>query len=252
MTHGGTGNRKSEVEDAMCEQRLHMRYKEQHHRSCCRGAIHRYPMSIAVSVVESIMAARCHWVSQRDCRTQQGSGSDRRGQQASILMQTGNKGRQQQMAASSSAFQIPYTSQDFPAGAVAGRAELKADWSDLLWSALTVGRPNTAYVLGHGDASYHEALFRLSLVRMALEERPFCAGLYRTEAFRALDPTEKGAVSYFLGWPFASSSRTGCFVQRGFSISTFSGNSWIPSFWEAGRDRIWWGRSKPGVARLRV
>ena len=103
------------------------------------------------------------------------------------------------MAASASAFQIPYTSQGFPAGAVAGRAELKADWSDLLWSALTVGRPNTAYVLGHGDASYHEALFRLSLVRMALEERPFCAGLYRTEAFRALDPTEKGAVSYFLG-----------------------------------------------------
>ena len=103
------------------------------------------------------------------------------------------------MSASVGAFQIPYPSQDFPAGTVAGGATLKADWSDLLWSALTVGRPNTAYVFRHGDASYHEALFRLSLVRMALEERPFSAGLHRTEAFRALDPTEKGAVSYFLG-----------------------------------------------------
>lgn len=96
-------------------------------------------------------------------------------------------------------FQIPYTSQDFPTGAVPGGGCLTADWGGLLWGALTVGRPNTAHVLGHSDDSYHEALFRLSLVRMALEERPCCAGLYRTEAFRTLDPTEKGAVSYFLG-----------------------------------------------------
>ncbi len=82
---------------------------------------------------------------------------------------------------------------------VAQGGRLAADWGDLLWAALTVGRPNTAYVLGHGDASYHEALFRLSLVRMALEERPSSEGLHRTEAFRSLDPTEKGAVSYFLG-----------------------------------------------------
>ena len=36
------------------------------------------------------------------------------------------------MSASVGAFQIPYTSQDFPAGTVAGGATLKADWSDLL------------------------------------------------------------------------------------------------------------------------
>ena len=64
---------------------------------------------------------------------------------------------------------------------------------------LTVGRPNTAYVFTHGDASYHEALFRLSLVRMALEQEPSSGSLLRTTAFRSLDPTEKGAVSYFLG-----------------------------------------------------
>ena len=94
---------------------------------------------------------------------------------------------------------IPYTSQDFPSGTVAGSGHLQTGWDDLLWAALTVGRPSTAYVLAHGDSSYHEALFRLSLVRMALEQRPFSASLQRTDAFQSLDPTEKGAVSYFLG-----------------------------------------------------
>ena len=103
------------------------------------------------------------------------------------------------MRAIQSSFLIPYTSRDFPPGIVAGQGYLKADWCDLLWAALTVGRPNTAYVFGHGDASHYEALFRLSLVRMALEERPLSPWLHRTEAFRSLDPTEKGAVSYFLG-----------------------------------------------------
>ena len=54
-------------------------------------------------------------------------------------------------------------------------------------------------ILAHGEPSLYEAFFRTSLVRMAVEQRPHKASLYRTSAFRALDPTEKGAVSYFLG-----------------------------------------------------
>ena len=97
-------------------------------------------------------------------------------------------------------FRIPYTSQDFPSHPkIAASGALEANWTDILWAALTVGRPNTAYVFRHGKSSYHEALFRLTLVRMALEERRFSGRLHRTEAFRALDPTEKGAVNYFLG-----------------------------------------------------
>lgn len=76
---------------------------------------------------------------------------------------------------------------------------MQTNWNELLWAALTVGRPNTAYVLAHGDAYYYEALFRLSLVRMAVEYSPLSPQLQRTDAFRSLDPTEKGAVSYFLG-----------------------------------------------------
>ena len=94
---------------------------------------------------------------------------------------------------------IEYTSHAFPGGVIAGSGELQTSWDELLWAAVTVGRPNTAHVFQHSHASYYEAVFRMSLVRMALEQQPFSGPLHRTEAFRSLDPTEKGAVSYFLG-----------------------------------------------------
>ena len=94
---------------------------------------------------------------------------------------------------------IAYTSYGFPGGMVGPSGELQTSWGDLLWAALTVGRPNTAHVFQHAQASYYEAVFRLSLVRMALEQQPFNGRFYRTDAFKSLDPTEKGAVSYFLG-----------------------------------------------------
>lgn len=67
---------------------------------------------------------------------------------------------------------IDYISEDFPAGGPVanGFAVLTATWDDLLWAAVTVGRPNRNYVFLHGTASMYEALFRLSLVRMALEQ----------------------------------------------------------------------------------
>ena len=95
--------------------------------------------------------------------------------------------------------EIPYTSRNFPRGTVPHGGCLRTNWSELLWAAITVGRPNTAYVFRHRKASYHEALFRLSLVRMALTQQPSSRSLHRTKAFRTLDPTEKGAVSYFIG-----------------------------------------------------
>ena len=94
---------------------------------------------------------------------------------------------------------IEYTSHAFPGCVIAGSGELQTSWDELLWAAVTVGRPNTAHVFQHSHASYYEAVFRMSLVRMALEQKPFSGLLHRTEAFRSLDPTEKGAVSYFLG-----------------------------------------------------
>ena len=94
---------------------------------------------------------------------------------------------------------IPYRSVRFPSTSGVGSGQLDFSWGELLWAAITIGRPNTAYVFQHGEASFHEALFRVSLIRMALEQIPFSPRLNRTDALRSLDPTEKGAVSYFLG-----------------------------------------------------
>lgn len=97
---------------------------------------------------------------------------------------------------------IRYESESFPANApiVNGVETLTTTWDDLLWAAITVGRPNRQYVFRHGIASSYEALFRLSLIRMALEENGIrTKRLQRTSAARTLDPSEKGAVNYFLG-----------------------------------------------------
>ena len=70
-------------------------------------------------------------------------------------------------------------------------------WDDLLWAALTVGRPNTTDVFRHGEASLYESAFRLSLIRMAVGQNCF-RELNRTTDFYSVDPTEKGMVSYYL------------------------------------------------------
>jgi hypothetical protein len=95
---------------------------------------------------------------------------------------------------------IDYQAEGFPAGLplLKGYNALKTTWDDLLWAAITVGRPNRQYVFRHGTASSYEALFRLSLIRMALEQR-WGERLTRTAAAKTLDATEKGAVNYFLG-----------------------------------------------------
>lgn len=102
---------------------------------------------------------------------------------------------------------IDYRSEDFdqpPACPVSnGNAVLTTNWDELLWAAVTVGRPNRQYVFKHGNASMYEALFRWSLVRMALEQSgPAAFRLRRTTAAKTLDPSEKDAVNYFLGMTF--------------------------------------------------
>jgi len=100
--------------------------------------------------------------------------------------------------------QIPYVSEAFPAGTTPnGSNQLTLSWSEILWAALTIGRPTIYHVFQHGSASLEEAIFRLSLVRMALEQYgPTATRLRRTAAYKGLDPTEKGAISYFLGMTF--------------------------------------------------
>ena len=93
---------------------------------------------------------------------------------------------------------IPYKSEDFPSARNVGSGFLATSWDDLLWAALTVGRPSIAAVFQYGTSSLFEADFRTALIGMAVEQN-HCRELKRTKAFAGLDPSEKGAVNYFLG-----------------------------------------------------
>ena len=93
---------------------------------------------------------------------------------------------------------IDYGGRDFPPIYSIKSGTLSTTWNELLWAALTIGRPSTFHVFRYGQASFHEAIFRLALIRMAVEQE-WDGCLRRTAAFASLDPTEKGMVSYFLG-----------------------------------------------------
>ena len=96
---------------------------------------------------------------------------------------------------------IDYDHDDFPIGRMpASGHRLTVTWDEILWAAITVGRPDLYHVFEHGESSLYEAVFRWSMIRMSLEQRgPGGNRLYRTPAFKHMDPTEKGAVNYFLG-----------------------------------------------------
>jgi hypothetical protein len=98
--------------------------------------------------------------------------------------------------------EIDCESEGFPNGGPLpnGSDVLSVSWDDLLWAAVTVGRPNRSYVFRNGNSSLYEALFRISAVRMSLEQiGPSARRLRRIAAAKSLDPSEKGAVNYFLG-----------------------------------------------------
>lgn len=96
---------------------------------------------------------------------------------------------------------IQYQSHAFPPTYTRGTGTLTTSWDEVLWAALSIGRPSAYHVFRHGPASFHEAVFRLALVRMAVEQDRY-GSLHRTDVFADLDPTEKGMVSYFLGMTF--------------------------------------------------
>ncbi|MCO5059880.1 MAG: hypothetical protein M9905_18795 [Rhizobiaceae bacterium] len=94
---------------------------------------------------------------------------------------------------------VDYQCQSFPISySLKSSGTLQINWDDLLWAAITIGRPSIYHVFQHGSSSFHEAIFRLSLIRMAVEQ-DWHGNLHRTTGFDSLDPTEKGMVSYFLG-----------------------------------------------------
>lgn len=76
------------------------------------------------------------------------------------------------------------------------------DWADMAWAAITVGRRSFRDVFAFQAHSLMEIIWRYSIIRANLAIKPHWKGGDRfvaSEAFKALDGSEKAAVSYFYG-----------------------------------------------------
>ena len=97
---------------------------------------------------------------------------------------------------------IEYTSVDFPRSNTKVSSGTRCEnfaWSDLIWAAITVGRRGWFDVIRHGTPSAYEILFRVCLLKTALQAAATAPRFVWTGAYRNLDPSEKGSVSYFMG-----------------------------------------------------
>jgi len=75
---------------------------------------------------------------------------------------------------------------------------LRFSLARLLWSAITVGRASWNKVVQSGMYSAFEIVYRASLLLANLEVSK-TGKLAQSDAYRNLDPSEKSAVSYFIG-----------------------------------------------------
>lgn len=80
---------------------------------------------------------------------------------------------------------------------LAGSHNLTVTWSELVWAAITVGKPGLAYLLSHGMHSISDMIVRSHTVYANLRQTYMY--FEKSALYEDLDPTEKGAASYFLG-----------------------------------------------------
>jgi hypothetical protein len=93
---------------------------------------------------------------------------------------------------------LPYETRKFTTplnGPDQGRLSLSL--AELVWGAMTVGA--TPISMGRMSRPLIELCWRSTLVAASLEEDPASGRWGMADAYRRLDGTEKGAVSYFLG-----------------------------------------------------
>lgn len=81
--------------------------------------------------------------------------------------------------------------------ALAGSQNLTVTWSELVWAAITVGKPGLAHLLSYGMHSISDMIVRSHTVYANL--RQTYSYIEKSALYENLDPTEKGAASYFLG-----------------------------------------------------
>ena len=78
---------------------------------------------------------------------------------------------------------------------------LDFSWPELVHSAVMVGKANYFDVFRHGINSYYEIAFRVAILRANLIEKG--GHIQKSDVYQSLDPSEKCAVSYFLGMGFS-------------------------------------------------
>lgn len=101
-------------------------------------------------------------------------------------------------------FKLTYSSQNFPASLgplLQGTNTLQTDWPELVWAALSVGKAEIRHLSRYGKFSWYELLMRLYMLRVNLRESK--GELVQTEVYKTLDPSEKNAISYFMGLTMA-------------------------------------------------
>ncbi|MCU1325279.1 MAG: hypothetical protein JWN34_649 [Bryobacterales bacterium] len=106
---------------------------------------------------------------------------------------------------------ITYGAAGFPPNLpnLSGTHTLNFGWSELVWAAITVGRAGMRDVAKYGLFSAFEILYRGALIFANLREDQV-GGLARSPAYNSLDPSEKGAISYFLGLVMAKLFASRC------------------------------------------
>jgi hypothetical protein len=72
----------------------------------------------------------------------------------------------------------------------------------LIWAGITVGRKSWQDVIRHGYHSFLEIIYRTAILKANLSSSPQ-GEFIKTDAYKSLDPSEKSAISYFLGLSFA-------------------------------------------------
>lgn len=95
---------------------------------------------------------------------------------------------------------VAYRAEGFPApfAALNGAADLELSWPFLVWSAISVGRGELFHIVRYGEFSLFEIAYRAAMIFANLCDNG-AGRIRRSEAYDGLDPSEKGAISYFLG-----------------------------------------------------
>lgn len=129
---------------------------------------------------------------------------------------------------------VKYEARGFdPQSGVNGAASINATWPRLVHAAITVGRRSWRDVLTHGRYSLFEILYRTAMLRANLQRSH--GGISKSDAYHGLDPSEKGAVSYFIGLTLASLMARRLFGVRWLMHLDVYHNKLHPHLRESGR-----------------